>query len=132
MRFEEFARQHLQPFLQLEANGGLQLGPQGVGQGRGGTTLQLVVGDTVGAGGALEVDFETSLSVTGGGVLGGISVGSTTGRAVTVTSGRETTYTGTVGTIPSGGGGYSWGMFTYVRQDPATGREYQVVNYWVE
>lgn len=27
---------------------------------------------------------------------------------------------------------YSFGLFTYVRRDPATGREFEVLDYWVE
>jgi hypothetical protein len=116
----------------LSQNGGLQSSLQGVGQGGqgAGTTVQITVGNSIGVGGSLAVDFERSIQATAGGALGGVSVGVTAEAGINVSSGMETTYTGTVAPPVGGNADYLWGMFTYVRREP--NREFQVINYWVE
>ena len=54
-----------------------------------------------------------------------------------MTSGQETTYTARVGDLDPdffvpGLHQYSFGIFSYVHTDPATGRQIEVINYWVE
>ena len=52
-----------------------------------------------------------------------------------MTSGSSTTYTGAVGAIDAAdfaANRYSFGLFTYVHRDPASGREFEVLNYWTE
>ena len=118
----------------LGSNNGLQVGPLGVPQGGGSTTLVLDVGTEVSNGGALAVDYERSMMATAGGVLGGVSVGVNSENSWQITSGMSTTYTGQVGGIPAGSfaaNQYQFGLFTYVHRD-RTGVQYQVVNYWVE
>jgi hypothetical protein len=118
----------------LQQNGGLQSALQGVGQGGAGAanTVQIVVGNTIGVGGALAFGFERSMSATVGGVLGEVSVGVEAEAAFRFTSGDETSYTGTVAQPIAGNADYQWGMFTYVFDDPVGDRQFQVINYWVQ
>jgi len=117
------------------AGGGLQIGPQSVGQGGGSTEVTLEVGNSISHGGALEVGFEIDVEATVGGVIGGVTIGATAESSWKVTSGTSTTYTGVVGAIDAAHFAehrYLFGLFTYVRRDPTTGQQYQVLNYWVE
>jgi hypothetical protein len=119
----------------LLSGGGLQIGPQSVGQGGGSTEVTLQVGTAISTGGALAIGFERDFEVTGGGVLGGITVGVEAERSWRVTSGSSTTYTGVVGAISApnfAAHRYSFGLFTYVHRDPVTSQQFQVLNYWVE
>jgi hypothetical protein len=121
--------------LALLSSGGLQVGPVSVGQGSGETQVTLEVEEEWSEGGALELGFTVDMQVTGGGVLGGVSVGASTESTFRVTSGHATTYTGTVGSIDAAdfaANRYSFGLFTYVQRDPATGRQFEVLNYWTE
>jgi len=115
--------------------GGLEIGPQAVGQGAGSTEVTLQVGNSISTGGALAVGFELELEATGGTVLAGTSVGVESERTWRITSGTSTTYTGVVGAIDSANfaaNGYSFGLFTYVYRSPAQRQQFQVLNYWVE
>ena len=118
----------------LGLNNGLQVGPVGVGQGGGTTEVTLQVGTAISTGGSLAINYEREMEATGGGVLGGISVGVGAEKTWKVTSGQSTTYTGVVGAISAANfaaNRYSYGLFTYVHRDAATGQQYQVLNYWV-
>ncbi len=119
----------------LASNSGLEFGPQAVGLGSGSTQLTLEVGEAWGEGGALEKGFSLDLETTQAGVLTGVSFGASTTDTVVVTSGESTRYVGSVGAIDAANhssAGYSFGLFTYVRTDPGTGQEYEVIQYWVE
>ncbi|MEQ1633043.1 MAG: hypothetical protein ABL997_11770, partial [Planctomycetota bacterium] len=119
----------------LRQRGGLQIGPQSVGQGGGSTEVTLQVGREVSSGGALSVGFEVSLEATAGTVLFGVSVGVETTNTWRVTSGASTTYTGVVGAIDAANfaqNRYSFGLFTYVFRDPTTLQQFQVLDYWIE
>lgn len=119
----------------LSINDGLEFGPQAVGLGSGSTTLTLEVGEAWGEGGALEKGFSIDLETTAGGALVGASFGASTTDTVVVTSGSSTSYIGSVGAIDAANhadAGYSFGLFTYVRTDPTTGQEFEVIQYWVE
>ncbi|QDV05431.1 hypothetical protein Poly30_09280 [Planctomycetes bacterium Poly30] len=119
----------------ISTYGGLQFGPQAVGIGAGSTSLTLQVGEAWGQGGALEKGFSVDLETTSGAVLAGVSFGASVTNTVVVTSGSETTYGASVGAIDAANhasAGYSFGLFTYVRTDPTTGQDYEVVQYWVE
>jgi hypothetical protein len=121
--------------LLLGQHGGLDVGPISVGQGSGETELTLEVGNEISEGGELELGFEVELEVTGGTVLGGVSFGASTSDSFRVTSGESTTYTGVVGAIEAAdfsANRYSFGLFTYVYRDQATGQEFEVLDYWVE
>jgi hypothetical protein len=121
--------------LLLNQHGGLAVGPVSVGQGAGETEVTLEVGTELGEGGELELGFEVELEVTGGSALGGVSFGASRSDTFRVTSGQSTTYTGVVGAIDAADFSahrYSFGLFTYVHRDPATGQEFEVLDYWVE
>jgi len=114
--------------------GGLQVGPQSVGQGGGSTEVTLQVGSSISSGGALSLNYEQELTATGGTVLAGVSVGVESSNTWKVTSGSSTTYTGVVGAIDAANfaaNSYSFGLFTYVYRAPGN-QEFQVLNYWVE
>ncbi|MFN3241463.1 MAG: hypothetical protein ACE37K_08115 [Planctomycetota bacterium] len=114
--------------------GGLQVGPQSVGQGGGSTEVTLQVGSSISSGGALSLSYEQELTATGGTVLGGVSVGVEATSTWKVQSGTSTTYTGVVGAIDAANfaaNGYSFGLFTYVYRAPGS-QQFQVLNYWVE
>ncbi|HEX6883999.1 MAG TPA: VCBS repeat-containing protein, partial [Planctomycetota bacterium] len=101
----------------LALHGGLQHGPVSVGQGSGSTQVTIQVSDSWSSGGALEIAYEMSVKVTGGGVMGGFSVGASSSSSLRVTSGQQTTYTGTVGAIGAADFAthqYEFGLFTYV------------------
>lgn len=115
--------------------GGLQIGPQAVGQGAGTTEVTLQVGTAVSTGGALEVGYELEVEATAGGVLGGTSVGVSNQSTWRVSSGQSTTYTGVVGAIAASdfsANRYSFGLFTYVYRSSSARQQFQVLNYWVE
>ncbi len=118
------------------ANGqGLEQGPQSVGQGTSATELGLDVGEAYTEGGALELGFEFSLQGTGATVLAGFTVGASVENSLRVTSGESTSYTGRIGSIEASSFArniYSYGLFTYVKADPTTGQQFEVINYWVE
>lgn len=117
----------------LSQYGGLQFGPSGVGQGSGDTELQIAVSNEVSLGGSLGIEYEYELKATSGVVFGGFSVGYGAEVSLSITSGMQTTYTGTVGSIAAAdyaANAYEWGMFTYVQ--PIGGQKVEVINYWVE
>jgi hypothetical protein len=120
---------------QLLAQGGLEIGPQSVGQGGGTTEVTLQVGNSISHGGSLAVGFELSVEATGATILAGVTVGVEASDTWQITSGTSTTYTGVVGAIDEAHfaqNRYSFGLFTYVHRDPATQQQFQVLDYWVE
>lgn len=115
--------------------GGLDNGPQSVGQGSGQTELGLVVGEEWSEGGALELGFEFSAETTVAGFKLGLSIGASVENSLKWTSGQSTTYSGVVGSIDAAHfqkEQYSFGLFTYPVFDPHTQQELEVINYWVE
>jgi len=117
----------------LSQHGGLQIGPSGVGQGTGDTELQIAVSDEVSLGGSLGLEYETTIEATAGVAMAGFTVGYGLEAALSITSGSQTTYTGTVGSIAAADyatNAYEWGMFTYVQS--LAGQEFEVINFWVE
>jgi len=62
-----------------------------------------------------------------------MSVGYGEGTTITLSSGSETNYTGTVGNLDAenfAANSYSFGLFSYVYTDPG-GQQFEVLNYWV-
>lgn len=119
----------------LAQYGGLEIGPQTVGQGTGQTELQLVVGEEWSAGGALEVGFEIEAKTTITGVTWGITIGTSASVSFMWSSGHSTTYDGVVGSIDAAHyptEQYSFGLFTYPKLDANTGQQFEVIDYWVE
>lgn len=117
----------------LGQHDGLEFGPSGVGQGTGSTQLQIQVSSQVSAGGSLGIEFSRSIEATAGVAIAEFSVGYGAEASLTLTSGAQTTYTGTVGSISAAdhvANAYEWGIFTYVQEQG--GRRFEVINYWVE
>ena len=117
----------------LNRFGGLENGPQSVGQGTGSTGLELDVSDEVSEGKSLALEFELTVDVTAGPALAGYSVGFGRESSLQITSGESTTYSVTVGDIDASSFGdeqYSYGIFTYVQE--LDGQELEVINFWVE
>jgi hypothetical protein len=112
-------------------------GPAAVGNSGGSTELSINVAteDTVGA--ALGLEVELAARGTVGTVILGFSVGFGVEGSLQVSHGSESEYSGSVSDmdVPNdeyGANGYSWGLFTYVHEDPLSGQAYEVINYWVE
>ena len=120
--------------LLSDFGGGLQHEAQSVGQGHGSTGIEVTVGSEVGQGQSLEIGYEAELKVTTGGVMGGFAIGSSTSDTVTLSSGSETTFSGTIGDLSRdlAKNLYSFGMFTYRQTDPTTHQQFLVVNFWVQ
>ena len=119
----------------LNQYGGLELGPQAVGQGSGQTELELVVGEEWDHGGSLELGFELEAKTTITGVEWGITIGASVEESISWSSGQQTTYDGVVGSIDAAhyqAEQYSFGLFTYPKLDPNTGQQFEVIDYWVE
>ncbi len=117
----------------LSQHGGIELGPTGVGQGGGDTELEIAVSAEISLGGSLGLEYEAEVKATSGVVFGGFSVGYGVEAALSVTSGAQTTFTGTVGSIAAqdyAANAYQWGIFTYVQS--VGDQELEVINYWVE
>ena len=119
----------------LAQYGGLELGPQTVGQGSGETELEMVVGEQWSVGGELETEWELEAKTTVTGVTLGLTLGGAVTNSIQFTSGHSTTYDGVVGSIDAAhyqAEQYAFGLFTYPVFDPNTGRYVEVLNYWVE
>lgn len=114
-------------------HGGLEFGPSGVGQGSGDTELEMAVSSEISAGASLALEYEKTVEATSGVVMAGFSIGYGAEAALSFTSGSQTTYTGTVGSIGAAdyaANAYEWGIFTYVQ--PIGDQKVEVINYWVE
>ena len=73
------------------------------------------------------------MKATSGVAFAGFSVGYGVEAALSFTSGSQTTFSGTVGSISAADyaeNAYAWGIFTYAQQE--AGQEFEVINYWVE
>ena len=106
-----------------------------VGQGGGAIEKKLEVGTGISEGGALALGFSFDLEVTAGGTLTGFSVGFGVENTVIVESGELTSYTGRIGSLPGdqlADNLYSFGLFSYTQTDEVSGKQFEVVNYWVE
>lgn len=120
----------------LARSGATRLGPQSVGASSGNQSVEIAESTVGGFTTTVGVSFETSVKATGGKVMAGFSVGSTTEASLGFTVGSQVSFAGTVGDMPpatfSLDKAYKFGMFVY-QQDPAgSQRPFQVINYWVE
>lgn len=107
----------------------------GVGQGSGATEVAIDFSRSSSFGNAMEFSAELEVELTIGFVVTGFAVGSGLAHSTTITRGENTAYVGTVGSIGAqhfAEKQYRFGMFTYLQGDPATGQEFEVINYWVE
>jgi hypothetical protein len=119
----------------LGVHHGLTLGPQAVGQGAGQTELQLDVGQSWNSGGALELGYELEAKTTIETIECGITIGSSVSAGISFSSGQSTTYAGVVGSIDAAhyeSNQYQFGLFTYPQLDSGSGRQFEVINYWVQ
>jgi hypothetical protein len=119
----------------LRQNDGLESEEVDVGQGTGQTVVS--ISDFSSTTSGQSYDFETTLNLkaTAGGVVGGFTVGGGAGFALEITRGEETIYQGSVGNISEEffpAEAYSWGLFSYIHEDAASGQTFEVLNYWVE
>ena len=118
----------------LDALRGLEVGPVGVGQGRGSTEIGLDLAKEESLTVTHEIRFSLEVEVTGAHILGGFNFGATGSHAMTVSKGEITTYSGNIGSIDGDNfldNLYEVGLFTYLQADPANGLEFEVINYWV-
>jgi hypothetical protein len=116
---------------------GLEFGPAAVGNSGGSSELSINVATDSGLGVGYGVDFDLSVKGTIGTVVAGFSVGSSIDKSLQIIHGDESEYTGTVAdmnlsTEEYGQNRYSWGIFTYIYQDPVSDQDYEIINYWVE
>lgn len=121
----------------LSSYSGLDLGPQSVGNSGGNSSLSINVATESGLGVGYGVDFDLSVKGTIGTVVAGFSVGFSADKSLQIIHGNESEYTGAVSDmdLPTSDYGlkrYSWGLFTYVYQDPVSAQQFEVINYWVE
>ncbi len=116
---------------------GFDLGPQSVGNSGGNSSLSINVATESGVGVGYGVDFDLAVKGTVATVVAGFSVGFSADKTLQIIHGNESEYTGVVAdmnlpTAEFGQSRYSWGLFTYLYEDPVSTQQYEVVNYWVE
>lgn len=116
---------------------GFDNGPAAVGNSGGFTTRKINVATEAGIGVGYGVDFDLAVKGTVATVVAGFSVGFSADKTLQIIHGNESEYTGVVAdmnlpTAEFGQSRYSWGLFTYLYEDPVSTQQYEVVNYWVE
>lgn len=114
---------------------GFQSTLQNVGQGAGTRTVEIAIGRELSAGISLGLGFEAEVSATTGTVLQGYSVGTEVTASLRIAYGEASIYGGTVSNIDAANfaaNAYSFGLFSYVYTEPGSGKQFQVLNYWVE
>ncbi|ACY17513.1 hypothetical protein [Haliangium ochraceum] len=119
----------------LEAYDGFEVGPQAVGEGGGNESLGINVYTETGSSASWGASFTTDIEATAGGAVAGFSVGVGSDSSLSISHGSDSSYVGTVGNLPAENFseyGYSFGLYTYVYEDPGSGRQFEVVDYWVE
>ncbi|MDH4229526.1 MAG: hypothetical protein OEW11_07260 [Nitrospirota bacterium] len=113
---------------------GMVNGPHWVNEGGGTATATLDTVDERMRGVGIVVGASYEIEFTGGGVLAGYSVGVEHNDNLTRTTGKSTSYSGSVGHIDAANhtqNRYQFGLFTYLHHYPS-GEEFTVINYWVE
>jgi hypothetical protein len=116
---------------------GLDIGPQAVGNSGGNSELSINVATESGLGVGYGVDYDLTVKGTVGTVVAGFGVGWSADRSLQIIHGEESEYTGSVADmdVPTeqfGQTRYSWGLFTYIYDDPVSAQQYAIINYWVE
>jgi hypothetical protein len=107
----------------------------GVGQGSGATQVAIDFNRDSSDGRSLGINAELAIEVNISGIVGGYVFGGGSSWSTNITHGTSTAYVGTVGSIDGAhfaAEQYRFGMFTYLQGDPKTGKEFEVINYWVE
>jgi hypothetical protein len=120
----------------LAKSGALSIGPKDIGASLGNQSLAINESVVAGVSATLSVSQEITVKATGGKVMEGFSVGSTTEASLGFIVGSDVTYQGTVGDMPpatfSPGKAYSFGMFAYKQNLGSEQAPIDVINYWVE
>ena len=119
----------------LARHGGFAVGPQAVGQGGGLQTLEINVHEVSGGGVSWGAEFNLDVKATAGALVTGFSVGAGEERSLRINHGKESSYVGSVTNLSEAElakHGYQFGLFTYVYEEPDSGRQLEVVHYWVE
>ena len=116
---------------------GLDVGPQAVGNSGGSSELSINVATESGLGVGYGVDYDLTVKGTVGTVVAGFGVGWSADRSLQIIHGEESEYAGSVADmdVPTeefGQTRYSWGLFTYIYDDPVSAQQYEIINYWVE
>jgi len=121
-------------FDPLPAQEGLESQLVGVGIGGGETEVAVELSEENSLGASLEIGIEVEVEATAV-VIVGASFGLSTEWGFNMNFGSGVSYVGTVGSIPAdqiAENDYSFGLFSYLQSDPDSGKEFQVINYWVE
>lgn len=119
----------------LSIHDGFAIGPQAVGEGGGSETLAINVHRESGSSTSWGTAFSLDVSATAGNVVTGFSVGFGLDSSLRISHGEESNYVGAVANLPGEAfaqNGYQFGLFTYIYEDPDSGQQLEVVNYWVE
>jgi hypothetical protein len=112
---------------------GIQSREVDVGEGGGSVSVGVSVYEETSTGSSYSWNASLDVKATAGVVVTGFSIGYGEGKTVTLSSGSETNYTGTVANLDEENftaNPYSLGLFSYVYSDPG-GQQFEVLNYWV-
>lgn len=112
---------------------GIQSREVDVGEGGGNVSVGVSVYEETSMGSSYSWNASLDVKATGGVVVTGFSIGYGEGKTITLSSGSETSYNGTVANLDEENftaNPYSFGLFSYVYSDPG-GQQFEVLNYWV-
>jgi hypothetical protein len=132
MTFFDGPARTFDPFAALP---GLTSKAVGVGQGSGATEVGVELNVSNGVGRSLDTSAEVELEFEGGPLILGFQIGGGVATSTKMTRSEGSSYVGTVGSIDAQHflqNQYRFGLFTYLQADPASGLEFEVINYWVE
>lgn len=104
-----------------------------VGEGGGNVSVGVSVYEETSMGASYSWNTSLDIKATAGVVVTGMSIGYGEGKTITLSSGSETSYNGTVSNLDAenfAANGYSFGLFSYVFDEPG-GQQFEVLNYWV-
>lgn len=104
-----------------------------VGEGGGTVSVGVSVFEETSEGASYSWNTSLDIKTTAGSFVTGASVGFGEGKTITLSSGSETSYTGTVANLDEenfSANSYSFGLFSYIYSG-AGGQEFEVLNYWV-
>ncbi len=119
----------------LDKYPGFSIGPQAVGQGGGSETLSINVHNESGSAASFGTGFDLDVLATAGALVTGFSVGFGVEHSLEISHGNDSSYVGSVSNLPSENfaeNSYQFGLFTYLYEDPNSGQQLEVVDYWVE
>ena len=112
---------------------GIQSREVDVGEGGGSVSVGVSVYEEISSGSSYSWNASVDIKATAGVVVTGMSIGYGEGKTITLSSGSETSYTGTVANLDEENftaNPYSFGLFSYVYSETG-GQQFEVLNYWV-